>query len=155
MVPQRISVQLSDADQAAVMTAIDTIREKLPFLVGLTPNERRTLAKLGDKSHAFVQKTAEFAQRHPDYLPRLFNLEEMQRDVELFEALSPILMALTHVQELVQDTHTIVGSEAYAAARVVYKSAKANGQGAGLDSLIDEMGQRFVSRARKLPSEAE
>lgn len=153
MVQNLISAELSETDQAAILTAIATIREKLPFLVGLTPTDRRALAKLGDKSHAFVQKSVEFASHNPGYLPGVFDLDEMRRDVELFEALYPVLMSLTHLQELVQDTYRIAGSDAYAAARVVYKSAKAHGQGAGLDSLIDEMGRRFNQKARKSQTE--
>ncbi|NEQ28095.1 MAG: hypothetical protein F6K28_55730 [Microcoleus sp. SIO2G3] len=152
--PNRISAQLSPADYAEIMAALDTVREKLPFLVGLSVSDRRTLAKLGDKSRAFVQRSAEFAQQNPDYLPRLFDLDEMRRDVELFEVLSSILMSLTQLQELVKDTSMLVGSEAYAAARVVYRSAKANGEGAGFDSLLEELGQRFNAKPTKAQLEA-
>lgn len=149
MAPNLVSAEISDADQAAIMAAITTIREKLPFLVSLTPAERRAMAKMGDKTRAFVEKSIEFATHHPDYLPRLFDLEEMRRDVELFSALYPVLMSLIQLQELVQDTYTLVGQEAYAAARIIYKSAKANGQGAGLDASIAEMGRRFSQKSSK------
>ncbi len=36
-VENRISASLSQADLQAVMSAIDTIRQKLPFLVDLSP----------------------------------------------------------------------------------------------------------------------
>jgi hypothetical protein len=154
MIPNLVSAELSDADQAEIMAAINTILEKLPFVVSLTTAERRAKAKMGDKTRAFVEKSMEFAIHHPDYLPRLFDLDEMRRDVELFATLYPVLMALVHLQELVQDTYTVVGQEAYAAARVVYKSAKANGQGAGLDAAIAEMGRRFAYKSGRLQSEA-
>ena len=54
MSDNRISASLSQADRDAVMKAIATIREKLPFLVDLTTEERRSLPKMGDKSRAFV-----------------------------------------------------------------------------------------------------
>jgi hypothetical protein len=154
MIPNLVSANLSDTDQAAIIAAINTIREKLPFLISLNSADRRAMAKMGDKTRAFVEKSVEFATYHPEYLPRLFDLEEMRRDVELFTALYPVLMALIHLQELVQDTYTAVGQEAYAAARVIYKSAKANGQGAGLDASIAEMGRRFSQKASKSQSEA-
>lgn len=56
MSDNRISASLSQADRDAVMKAIATIREKLPFLVDLTTEERRSLPKMGDKSRAFVSK---------------------------------------------------------------------------------------------------
>ena len=77
------------------------------------------------------------------------HLDEMRKDVQLFEALFPLLMSLTQLQELVDDTCLAVGSEAYASALQVYNYAKASGQGSGLDSVIGEMGQRFVKKPRK------
>jgi len=61
----------------------------------------------------------------------------------------PIVVALTQLQELVDDTCLAAGSEAYAAALQVYTYAKASGQGGGLDAVIGEMGQRFARKPRK------
>jgi hypothetical protein len=69
--------------------------------------------------------------------------------VQLFEAMYPIVMALTQLQELLDDTYTAVGSEAYSAALQVYNYAKVSGQGAGLESVVDELGQRFARRAKR------
>lgn len=126
MSDNRISASLAQADRDAVMKAIATIREKLPFLVDLTTEERRSLPKMGDKSRAFVSKALEVATQNQDFLPRSFDLEEMRRDVEMFEALYPLLLSLNQLQ-LMDDTYVAVGSEAYAAALLVYNYAKASG----------------------------
>jgi hypothetical protein len=55
----------------------------------------------------------------------------MRKDVQLFEAMYPIVVALTQLQELVDDTCVAAGSEAYASALQVYNYAKASGQGIG------------------------
>lgn len=145
----RISANLSATDRLAVMDAIATIREKLPFLVDLTTEDRRTMLKMGDKSRAFVSKALEVATQNPEFLPRSFNIEEMRRDLALYEALYPILLSLTQLQELVDDTYIAIGSEAYAAALAVYNYAKASGDVTGLDAVIDEMGRRFTRRSKK------
>lgn len=150
MSDNRISASLSQADRDAVMKAIATIREKLPFLVDLTTEERRSLPKMGDKSRAFVSKALEVATQNQDFLPRSFDLEEMRRDVEMFEALYPLLLSLNQLQELMDDTYVAVGSEAYAAALLVYNYAKASGKGAGLDAVVDEMGRRFARKSRSV-----
>jgi hypothetical protein len=149
MADNRISANLSATDRLAVMDAIATIREKLPFLVDLTTEDRRTMLKMGDKSRAFVSKALEVATQNPEFLPRSFNVEEMRRDLVLYEALYPILLSLTQLQELVDDTYIAIGSEAYAAALAVYNYAKASGDVTGLDSVIDEMGRRFTRRSKK------
>ncbi|MBW4473697.1 MAG: hypothetical protein KME45_25475 [Stenomitos rutilans HA7619-LM2] len=144
-----ISATLDAKDRDAVMAAVTTIREKLPFLIDLTADDRKALPKMGDKSRAFVSKALEVATQNPDFLPRSFDLEELRRDVQLFEAMYPIVVALTQLQELVDDTCLAAGSEAYAAALQVYNYAKASGQGAGLDAVVGEMGQRFARKPRK------
>lgn len=138
MTSNRISAILAPADRDAVMAAVTTIREKLPFLIDLTAEERKALPKMGDKSRAFVSKALEVAKQNSDFLPRSFDLDEMRKDVELFEAMYPIVMALAQLQELMDDTYTTVGSEAYSAALMVYNYAKASGQGAGLDAVVGD-----------------
>lgn len=153
MAANLISATLTPEDRDAVMAAIATIKQKLPFLVDLTVEERKSLPKMGDKSRAFVSKAAEVATQNPDFLPRSFDLDEMQQDVALFESLYPILLALTQLQELVDDTCTAVGSDAYAAALLVYNYARASGKGAGLDAVADALGKRFARKSR--PSETQ
>ncbi|XGV97032.1 MAG: hypothetical protein ACAF41_30460 [Leptolyngbya sp. BL-A-14] len=149
MPPVPISAALTATDRHAVMDAITTIKEKLSFLIDLSPEERKALPKMGDKSRAFVSKALEVATQNPDFLPRSFDLNEMRKDVQLFEDMYPIVVALAQLQELLDDTYVTVGSEAYAAALQVYNYAKASGQGAGLDSVVDELGQRFARKTKK------
>jgi hypothetical protein len=151
MSTNRIGANLSPADKEAVLAAIATIKQKLPFLTDLAPEERRALPKMGDKSRAFVSKAAEVAAQNPDFLPRSFDVDEMRRDVELFEALQPIALALTQLQELVDDTLLEAGSEAYAAALVVYNYARTSGQGEALDTVADELSRRFARKTQGTP----
>ncbi len=144
-----ISATLTKEDQNAVMDAVATIKAKLPFLVDLSAEERKALPKMGDKSRAFVSKALEVATQNPDFLPRSFDLEELRKDVQLFEALYPLLLSMTQLQELLDDTCLAVGSEAYAAALQVYSYAKASGNGGGMDAVVGEMGQRFARKPRK------
>lgn len=146
MNPNRISATLAQSDRDEIMAAIATIRKKLPFLMDLSAEERKTLTKMGDKSQSFVTMALEIATQNQDYLPRSFEVEEMRKDVELYEQLRPIVVALAQLQQLVEVTSTIVGSEAMTAALTVYNSAKTHGQGSGLEVILKEMGQRFARK---------
>lgn len=79
MTSNRVNTKLSQADRDVVMTAVATIREKLPFLIDLSPEERKSLPKMGDKSRAFVSKSLEVATQNSDFLPRSFDIEECSR----------------------------------------------------------------------------
>lgn len=54
MTSNRVSVTLSASDKEAVMTAIETIKTTLPFLISLTPDERKALPKTGDRARGFI-----------------------------------------------------------------------------------------------------
>jgi hypothetical protein len=150
----RISASLPAADQEVVMLAIATIREKLSFLLGLTPEERRGLCRMGDKSRAFVDKALELATQNAELMPRCLDIDEMRRDLELVEALYPVLLSIAQLQELIEDPYLLAGSEAYAAARMAYNSARANGRGMGLNTTVDQMGRRFERKSRKRQSDS-
>ena len=147
MPDNRISATLSQADRQAVLDAINTIRTKLPFLVDLSPEQRRSLPKMGDKSRAFVAKALAVAQQNSDFLPRSFSVEEFERDVALAEALWPIIVAVTQLHEQLNDTYTEVGSEALTSGLVVYQYGRSSGEGASLEGLLDDMGQRFARKS--------
>ena len=143
----RISATLSPADRDEVLAAITTIKQKLPFLTDLTLEERKALPRMGDKSRAFVSKAVEVATQNPDFLPRSFDVDEMRRDAELFEALQPIALSLTQLQELLDDTLVELGAESYTAALVVYNYARNSGQGQALDAVADELSRRFARKS--------
>lgn len=135
-----IDATLSAADQQAVLQAIQTIRQKLPFLIDVSPEERQAMVKFGDRSQAFVERAATVAAQSSDFLPRSFDVEEMQRDVALLQALQPIRTALLQRNELIDDTYFAVGSDAYAAA---------------LDGVVDDLGRRFARKSRQQPPQDE
>ena len=107
---QRVSATLTTQDRDAVLAAIFTIREKLPFLIDLGAGQRNAMAKLGDRSQAFVRKAFEVGSQNPGMLPVSFDLEEMRRDADLFDSLSAIRPALDKLGNQVADTTLQEGS---------------------------------------------
>ena len=148
MPENRISAALSQADQQAVRDALNIIRTKLPFLIDLTPEERRTLLRMGDKSRGFVAQALTLAEQNEDILPRSFDVAEMRKDVDLLAALEPIMASLSQLSEFVEDTYMAVGSEADASSLHVNQFARAPGQGSALDGALDALGQRFARKSR-------
>ncbi|MBD1843290.1 hypothetical protein H6F89_07720 [Cyanobacteria bacterium FACHB-63] len=149
-----ISATLSQADRDAIAQAIDTIQKHLPFLIDLVAEERSSLPKLSPKSRSFVNTAFDVANRNPDFLPRSFDVEEMRKDLELFQDLNQILMSLTQLQDMVNDTCMVVGSEAYTAALTVYDYAKKSGVNAnGMEPIVAEMREHFRRSRKPKPSQ--
>ncbi|MCU0551499.1 MAG: hypothetical protein MUC48_19320 [Leptolyngbya sp. Prado105] len=144
-----LSAILSQADRDAIADAITTIQRHLPFLIDLVAEDRISIPKLSPKSRAFVNTAFEMASHNPDFLPRSFDVEEMRKDLELFQDLNQILMRLAQLQNMIDDTCMLAGSEAYTAALTVYDYAKKSGASAnGLEPIVAEMREHF-KRSRK------
>ncbi len=148
----RIEATLSSADRQAALDALALVRAKLPFLVSLASDDRQSLPKMGDKSRAFVSQALAVAEQNDAFLPRSFDITEMRKDVELAEAIYPILVAATQLLERLEDTYKLAGSDAYSAALIVYRSAKDNGQGEALEAMLDTLGQRFARKSKPAPT---
>ncbi|MDR0420358.1 MAG: hypothetical protein LBH30_02760 [Prevotellaceae bacterium] len=52
-----------------------------PYMLPLTPTERRNLPKMGDKTLSFVEKAHEYSHHYPALCPSYINIEEFDTDV--------------------------------------------------------------------------
>jgi hypothetical protein len=144
----RISATLSAADKTAILDAIQTIQDKLPFLINLTKHERMTLPKMSDKTMAFDAKCASYMASNPALVPGFVDLAEVAKDRALALQLFDILNELRPLCEAVDDTAMIVNSEVWMADLSFYQNARqAAKRGVlGADSIYDDLAQRFPGR---------
>ena len=141
---QNISATVSAADVDAIKSAVDTIKQKMPFLVNLTPDERKTILKTGANSLSFVQNALQAAQNNPDILPKSFDTDEFGSDVSLLATLTDINSAVAQLLSEIDDTRMAVGSEAMGEAVDVYNYVKAAAKKTpGLKPVADQLGERF------------
>ena len=71
-------------------------------------------------------------------------------DVALVEGLYPLRNALETLYRKVDDSYFAAGSEAYAAALLVYQYAKLHNVASGaLEESLDDLGRRFARKSRK------
>lgn len=144
----RLSASLAPAAATAFLQHLADAEALLPFLLDLSPEERASLPKMGDKSRAFVERALELGRQDDSFLPRNLDLDAYAQDLALWRDLEPLQLRAARLLELVADTQLLAGSEAYLAALEVYAAAKRSGRGAGLDDLIDRVGRRFAARRR-------
>src|SRR5260370_37020011 len=100
---QNISAQVSAADIQTVKDSVTTIRQKLPFLVSLTADERKSLFKAGN-SLSFVQNSLQAAKNNPTILPGSFNVSEFESDVNLFDTLTDLGTVRAQLPSQIADT---------------------------------------------------
>lgn len=116
-----------------------------PFAVTLTPEERKSMLKMGDKSNSFVEKALEYTRTNPEFVPAYLNVAEFETDFVETKNLIGVMSLATQVSNSIDDTQLAAGSEAYHAALYYYgnvqQSAAVNVPGA--KAIYDELKKRF------------
>lgn len=152
----RISIQISAEDQQAIEQALDTLKTRLqPYLRSLTPQDRRELPKMNDRSVAFVNKSLEYAEGNTTLVPAFLDVAELRKDLEAVDALTQFRRQVEEIYTLVDDTVMLAGSEAYVAALAFYNSVKLGARMniPGALPVYEDLRERFVGQGRSVEPE--
>lgn len=148
----QVSIRIAAADLAEINTSIQTLQTKLlPYLVTLSPDDRRQLPKMGDKTVSFVQKAQEYCTQNPDLVPQFLDVAEFDVDITAYEQIRSIYQPLLQVTDSLWDTMLLTGSEAYSASLSFYNfirnATKSKVQKA--ETIYNDLSARFPGRPRK------
>lgn len=144
----RINTAATAAQITAVKTALQTIATNLPFLVGLTTEERIALPAINVTNKAFTEDAINAGVNNPTLVPSYVSVANMQNDLLLFSQLDEIIGVTKQLLEKLEDTQLLAGSEAYTSALTLYKlfgSASEAGV-AGTDAIVAQLKQRFAGQ---------
>jgi hypothetical protein len=144
----KISASISEEAMTNIQTGLAMINTNLPFLITLTPDDKRKILKMGNKSMAFVSKSFEFAKQNPGVVPKYLIIDEFSKDMDTYNKLFQVSSSVHQLLEKVDDTMVLSGSEAYGAALAFYNSIKTaiTAGEAGLKNIYDELSARFPGR---------
>ena len=148
MPQNRVTLVLSQEDVEAIEAAITTLEYRCSGLIALSTEQRRELTKMGDKSEAFCRLAVTTLSRHPDVLPRGFDLVGYQSDLLALDTLRPIINRLERLFNRMTDTEMALGSDLMVGSLEGYAHLKVGGEGDGLDTMKEALGARF-GRTRK------
>ncbi|SMD43048.1 hypothetical protein SAMN00777080_1624 [Aquiflexum balticum DSM 16537] len=148
----RISIEIPQADLAAAKAALQQVQGILaPYVIALTPEQRKTIPKMSDGTEPFVEKVMDYAVNNVEFLPPFVSQEEMQKDWSAVMGLMPLLRMVDQIKDTLSDTAMMAGSEAYLGALSYYNSVK---QGAKVNApdakaIYEDLKKRFERRSRK------
>ena len=150
----RIDVTLTAEQSAAVEAAVQALLDALPFVVSVGSTERKHLFKLGAGSEAFVQQAHAIARENTEIIPGGLNVADLDRDAAVRDLLLPVEQQLSTLLTKVRDTRMLAGADLMQGAMVVYRALKVHGNGAGMNVLQQQLGQRFdrPSRSEEPPA---
>ena len=141
----RISAELTDVQVVAILGFITQITDAMDFLIGLTNNERRGLPKINKANKLFTDDAIAATELESDVLPVYINPTEAGKDLDLYLALEPILLAMETLYYKVRDTQMLAGSEAYSTALMIYRMYKTAAEAGipGSQAIYNSLRDRF------------
>jgi len=144
-IPQNILTQVN----AKIAEVIGLLK---PYTLTLTPEERKNMLKLGDKSSAFVDKAFEYTKTNPEFIPAFMTANDFEIDLADSKNLVGPVSLVTQLLYSLDDTMMVAGSEAYYAALYYYsnvqQSAAVNIPGA--KAIQEELKKRFTVKSAKI-----
>jgi hypothetical protein len=138
-----ISQTLTALQKAAAAQAITDLNLIFTWFLNLTPEDRKKILKMGDKSESFVRGVLQALQLHPTVAGSL-DVAEFEKDLTLWDDLREFATLLTPFYEGLQDTIILLGSElmrqANAGYALIKEAAKTN---QALSQIAADLGQRY------------
>lgn len=144
----RLNITATTAQITAVKTALQTIGTNLPFLTGLTTEERIALPAINVNNKAFTEDAINAAVNNTSLIPSYVNVPNMQNDLTLFTQLDEIILLTKQLLERLEDTQLLAGSEAFVSSLAIYKliGSAADAGVPGADAIYNQLKQRFAGQ---------
>lgn len=121
-----------------------------PYLHPLTPDERKNIVKMGDKSVGLMTKL-DYAANSPVFVPAFVNFDELKQDVGTATDLAPVEQFAAQPGLDLGSTVMLAGSEGMTQASPVYQNIRflAQQKQPGAQLAYDDLSQRFPGRPAK------
>ena len=146
-----VNVTLSDAEAAAVNTALQTLLDTLsPHLHTLTDMQRNRLQAMNVDNKVFAEQALSEINANGEMLPPAISGEALGKDIAYFGRLNSYESQLLNLLQRIRDTKRMAGHEAYAmalAARKMFNSLAETGV-PGAQQPADRINQRFDNGGR-------
>ena len=144
----RVNNILDDATLQNQQDILAKFKDTMPFLIGLTMEERQALPSVDVSNKAFIEDAFNLAKNNEELIPKYIDIDGLGKDVKLFNQLDDLSLKLQKLIELVEDTKLLAGSEAYSTSLILYRlfeSASKAGVG-GADTAYDQLSKRFAGQ---------
>jgi len=153
MIDNKISQTYTAAMVQTATTKIAEIRAAFPGLLTLKPEERSAYLNMGERTVPFVQKAVDYATRNASFVPSFVNTVELSKDFTAAQFLLQVSKQLTELQNAIDDSLLVAGSEAFTASLAIYKNIQqaASHGVAGAQEAADDMSTRFPGRKTSKP----
>lgn len=144
--------QLTAATMLQITETLKLINSELPFMISLTPTERRYMPSIADRRLPYVYKLVEYAGIHRAKIGMTQEyLDELLQYASFFDALTEIFNLVDGLTEGLRDTRLQVGATLFRHSRAGHKLiAMASEKGRpGLQPILNDLDALFSKQGRR------
>lgn len=143
------TVELTDAQLAAIDAALEALESNLYMLISLDPRERDGMNEMAGPTEAFCRQTLMRLMLNPQLGGHVApDLAQANEDLRALDLLRPRLERIHRLGERANDTQLMLGNYVVMASLVGYSVLESAGRQQGLEDLRDRLGPRRRRRPR-------
>ncbi|MBS3770712.1 MAG: hypothetical protein V5A51_10005 [Bacteroidales bacterium] len=148
---------MSDDRLKRIWDNLKGITDEMPFLIDMTPEERRSRSVMNSARKPFVEKTIAYGEKDPRIVPNYLDIEEMKKSMKLYEQLVELGAEFKRVGEGLSDTAAAIGENLWTGGLSIYDSSKTASRNGvpGIDSVLNDLKAFFAWDRSKEEAEPE
>jgi hypothetical protein len=147
-----ISISFTDEELQQIdshLTALESLLKGK--CINLTPDQRKEYGRLGNRTENWVKKVVDYTTEQPSLSPVYLDKAELDKDYIARQALMPRFNKLSALNDMVDDTLSLIGSDLYINSLAYYKNLKllAEKNVSGAKTVYDDLSTQFPGRPVK------
>ena len=149
MSQDRASLVITEEDERTVLALVAQIEALLKNLIAFEAGERRTMRMMGQRNEPFARETYRLLEQNRALVPPSLDVDEMRADLEAYDRMKRINVAVQRLATLCDDTEAALGSDALDAAHTGYTMLMVFGASHGLADAVKGLAERFAAQGRR------
>jgi len=99
------------SDVAIIMQNISGIKMMLPNHIKLKPEQRRSMFKLNQKKHVFVESALKFMRTMPDTVPNYVKVSDCNNYLQLYHQYNELICEIDKIKKQMEDVKLQIGND--------------------------------------------
>jgi hypothetical protein len=134
------------------LTAFDNgltqIEAAVVWALALSPEQRKSLKRMGEKSESFCRQALNIAGQNPQIVPPNVPVAKAAANLATLDEIRPRALRLARLVERLADTDTALGNDIMKVSLNTYRQLKLCGQAEGLEPMRRDLGGLFAKASR-------
>lgn len=124
-IPNQINATIPAGEPTRALNLLKQAHEILvPYLHALTPDERKNIVKMGDKSIGFMTKLLDYTTNTPSFVPAFIDFDALKQDVGVANDPTPLDQFAAQFALNLDSTVMVASSKGMSQASPVYKNIR-------------------------------